>query len=204
MHDSAPLSPDRAQRLNDMRRLETQVSEQDLARLLALHGDEDLLDLGSGTGFYTDRMAALTTGTVYAVELQPEMNDKYRERGVPANVRLLLGDITDLSSLSLKAASVDVACCIATWHETGGRIDLGGLVEVLRARGRLIVIDWRKDPASWESGPPEHLRFTEEEVAQALEPLFIVTAVENLGRFMFVVLAKRREEKTATSGSMAR
>lgn len=194
MSDHAAFNPDRAHRLNDSRRLETQVSETDLARLLALHGDEDLLDLGSGTGFYTDRMAALTTGTVYALELQTQMNQHYRERGVPADVRLVLGDITRLADLSLEPASVDVACSIATWHETGGKVDLPGLIEVLRPHGRLIVIDWRKDPESWESGPPEDLRFTKEEAASSLAPYFPSIETENLGRFMFAVVARRESQ----------
>jgi SAM-dependent methyltransferase len=177
----------RAQRLNDRRRLQDQLSEQDLARLLALRGDEDVADLGSGTGFYTDHIANLTTGTVYAVEIQPEMNSAYRERGVPVNVRLVLGDIT---ALSLAPASVDVACTIATWHETGGRLDLPGLVEILRPRGRLVVIDWRRDPESWEGGPPADLRSTKEEVAESLAPYFALISAENLGRFMFAVVAR--------------
>jgi SAM-dependent methyltransferase len=189
----AAFNPDRAHRLNDTRRLATQVGETDLARLLALRGDEDLLDLGSGTGFYTDRMAALTAGTVFALELQPEMNEHYRERGVPANVRLILGDITDLAGADLEPASVDVACSIATWHEAGGKLDLPGLIEILRPQGRLIVIDWRKDPESWESGPPGGLRFTKEEAASALAPYFPSIETEDLGRFMFAVTARREE-----------
>lgn len=189
MPGSAPFDTNRAERLNDVRRLQSQLSERDLVRLLTLRGDEDVLDLGSGTGFYTDRIAALTTGTVWAVELQPQMNDHYRRRGLPANVQLILGDITDLSPLSLRPASVDVACCIATWHETGGRLDLPGLSEVLRPQGRLIAVDWRRDPESWDSGPPRHLRFTKEEVAGALAPHFAAVEAEDLGRFMFAVVA---------------
>jgi hypothetical protein len=64
MHDHARFRPEWAERLNNPHRLETQVSDAELARLLALTGHEDLIDLGSGTGFYTDRIAALTTGTV--------------------------------------------------------------------------------------------------------------------------------------------
>jgi SAM-dependent methyltransferase len=191
IHDHALFRPERFQRLNSEERLQTQLSESDLARLLALRGNEDVLDLGSGTGFYSDRIAALTTGTVYAVDLQPEMNDHYRERGLPANVRLLLGDITDLSPLSLDPASVDVACSIATWHETGGKLDLPALIQILRPDGRLVIIDWRKDPESWEEGPPEDIRFTKEAVAESLAPYFAATAAENLGRFMFAVVGSR-------------
>jgi len=188
MEGHSTFRPQEAQRLNDVRRLQNQVSEQDLARLLALRGDEDVVDLGSGTGFYTDRIAGLTTGTVYALELQPEMNDLYRERGLPANVRLVLGDLT---ALSLEPASADVACSIATWHEIGGKLDLPGLVRILRPRGKLVLIDWRRDAESWESGPPKDLRSTKEEVVEVLAPHFVVSPAENLGRFMFAVAAAR-------------
>jgi SAM-dependent methyltransferase len=202
MSSDGRIQPDHAHRLDDPRRLETQVSERDLARLLELRGDEDLLDLGNGTGFYTDRMAALTTGTVYAVELQPEMNDLYRRRGLPANVRLILGDMTalpvepagaDPHVASLKPASVDVACAIAVWHEVEGKVDLAGLADVLRPSGRLVVIDWRRDAESWESGPPPGMRFTKVEVAQELAPYFAVASTEDLGRFMFAVVARRKD-----------
>jgi SAM-dependent methyltransferase len=195
-HD-ALFDSGRFARLNDPRRLLDQVSEHDLARLLDLRGQEDVLDLGSGTGFYTDRMASLTSGTVYAVELQPEMIEHYRDRGVPANVRLVNGDITDLSvhsaaaDTSLSPASADVACCIATWHETRGRFDLPSLTRILRPRARVVIIDWRRDPDSWASGPPEEVRIDKEEIIDALRPHFPCTRVENLGRFMFAIVAWR-------------
>jgi SAM-dependent methyltransferase len=185
-HHHFPL--DRAARLNDVRRLETQVSEQTLARLLALRGDEDIADLGSGTGFYTDRIAGLTSGTVYALELQPEMHDFYRARGLASNVRLVLGDI---NHLALPAASIDVACSILSFHETGGGVGLPKLLDILRPQGRLVVIDWRKDPESWDGGPPPELRFTKEEAARKLAPFFDTVHAEELGRSMFAVVAER-------------
>ena len=198
-HDHAPhghapgdghFRPEWGQHLNNPARLETQLSERDLARLLALRGHEDLIDLGSGSGFYTDRLAALTTGTVYAVELQPELNGLYRERGIPANVRLVPGDIT---RLSLPPASADVAFCMSTYHETEGRFDLAGLARILRPAGRLVIVDWRSDPDSWEHGPPAEVRFSKEQVAASLGAYFEPTLVEDLGRFMFAVVARRLE-----------
>jgi SAM-dependent methyltransferase len=190
--------------LNDLGRLDTQISESDLARLLALRGDEDILDLGSGTGFYTDRMAALTSGLVYAVEIKPELNAHYLERGLPANVRLVPGDITALSvrpksasasrkeaGPALTEASVDIACTIATWHEIEGRLDLPGVASVLRPRGRLLVMDWRKDTEPAEVGPPLAIRYAGDEVADSLASHFTVRSVENLGRSMFAVTSRK-------------
>lgn len=189
MNDHALFPKHGAPRLNDPRRLETQAGDKDLARLLDLRGDEDLLDLGSGTGFYTDRLAALTSGTVYAIDIQPEMNEAYRERGVPANVRLLLGDIT---ALTLASGSADAAVSLATWHEAKGGLDLPGLTRILRPAGRLVVIDWRRDAEEWEGGPRLEIRSTKEEVAEALAPYFELVSAEDLGRFMLAVVARKR------------
>jgi SAM-dependent methyltransferase len=193
-HDHGPnegrISADRAQRLMDPARLRTQLSEQDLARLLALRGDEDVIELGSGAGFYTDRIAALTSGTVTGVDIQPEMHEFYRSRGLPANVRLRLGDVTHLD---LPAASLDVACSISTWHESDGVIDLAGLHKALRAGGRLVVVDWRRDDDSPEHGPPMAIRFSKEDVAASLAPLFRPVSAESLGEHMFAVVAVRAD-----------
>jgi SAM-dependent methyltransferase len=175
----------------DQSRLETQLSERDLARLLALRGDEDVIELGSGAGFYTDRIAALTAGTVYALDIQPEMHEFYRSRGLPANVRLVLGDVT---RLELEPASLDAACSISTWHESGGAIDFEGLARALRSGGRLVIVDWRKDTDSLEHGPPIDIRFSKEEVAASLGPLFRTLSTEDLGRFMFAVVAVRADQ----------
>lgn len=188
MHQHAPLPPHRAARLTDPHRLETQLSEQDLARLLALRGDEDIVDLGSGVGFYTDRIAALTTGIVYALDFQPEMHEFYRSRGVPANVRLVHGDLTHLE---FPAASLDVACSVAVWHETPGVMDLVGLARALRPDGRLVIVDWRKEPDGLDDGPPLDIRFDKEEVVGSLAPYFRAVSAEDLGREMFAVVAVR-------------
>lgn len=189
MHQHSDFRPGWAERLNDPRRLETQLSEADLARLLSLKGDEDLIDLGSGTGFYTNRMAALTSGTVYAVEIQAEIAELHRKRGVPPNVELVQGDIT---RLSLSEAIADVAISIATYHEIEGGLDLTGVVKALHPGGRLTIIDWRTDPESWEGGPPAAVRFAKEQVAQSLASHFVVTNVEDVSRSMFAVVGTAR------------
>lgn len=105
--------PGGAKRLDDAERL-TFLSEETLVSLLALSGSEDIVDVGSGTGFYTNRLAAHTTGTVWAVEVQPEMMERHISRGVPYNVRLVLADAR---LLPLPQASVDRAVSIYTYHE---------------------------------------------------------------------------------------
>ncbi len=179
--------PERAQRLNDPRRLEVHLSEDDLVRLLDLRGDEDVADLGSGTGFYTDIVARHTTGTVYAVELSPEMSDNHRQRGVPANVHLVEAD---LRAPSLPPAGIDVAYSIVTLHETGGDMGMENLLESLRSPGRVVIVDFRSDPESWEGGPPAAVRVSNEEAAALFRPHFETVTVQDLSASMFALVAQ--------------
>jgi SAM-dependent methyltransferase len=187
-HDSV-FDPARACRLNDPSRLENQIGIESLARLLALRGTEDVADLGSGTGFYTDIVAGFTSGLVYAVEFQPEMIDAYRGRGVPTNVRIIQGDIR---RLPLPERSIDVAYSIAVYHEVAGELGLSALLPALRPPGRLVIVDWRSDPESWEHGPPARLRFGKTDIARSLGDHFREVTAENVGRYMFAVVATGR------------
>jgi len=180
------FDPARAPRLNDPRRLSEQVSEDDLARLLSLKGAEDVADLGSGTGFYTDIVARLTSGTVYAVEVSARMIEAYRARGVPINVRLVQAD---LRQPLLEPSSVDVVYSVVTLHETGGDMGMMSLLQSLRTPGRVVAIDWRAEPASWDSGPPASIRISDEAAADIFRPYFQSVSVEHLGDFLFALVA---------------
>ncbi|PHQ45658.1 SAM-dependent methyltransferase, partial [Halorubrum sp. C3] len=71
------------------------VSAEELVGPLVEADAEVVADLGSGTGFYTDDVAARVE-TVYGVDVQPEMHDQYREKGVPDGVELVTSDVADL------------------------------------------------------------------------------------------------------------
>ncbi len=186
LFDHAHFPVDRARRLNDPGRLERHVSEQDLLRLLALRGDEDVADLGSGTGFYTDIVARRTTGTVYAVDLAPQMHDAYRQKGVPANVRLMEADIR---AVPLPAESIDVAYSIATLHEIKGDLGLEHLLPALRSPGRVVIVDFRVEAATFEGGPPVSHRISNEKAAAIFLPYFEHVTVEDVGEMMFALVA---------------
>ena len=189
MHGHGLFRLERAGVLEDEGRLDTQIGEATLADLLALKGTEDVADLGSGTGFYTDRVARLTRGIVYAVELQPEIAAIHLAKGLPPNVRQVLSDI---NQLPLPPGSIDVAYSIITFHETRGFSGMRKLYEALRPGGRVVIVDWRRDPADDAEGPRLELRSTKEEVAALLRPLFETKRAENAGRYLFAVAAERR------------
>lgn len=185
---SKVFSPRKAAVLDDEGRL-LLLKEDDLRRLLVLEGSEDVADIGSGTGFYTNRVAAWTGGQVYAVELQAEMQEIHRRNGVPANVELVLAGADELP---LEAGSIDRALSINTFHEAHGSEGLRRLAAALRHRGLYVIVDWRRSEDAVEHGPPLENRLSSEEVKSALAPWFDVVSEEVVSTPFFAVVAMKR------------
>lgn len=81
-HTFDPANVERLERAEQRYR---RLSVEELCWALDPAPDETVLDLGSGTGFYTDDLAT-RFDIVYAVDLQERMHAFYREKGVPDNV----------------------------------------------------------------------------------------------------------------------
>ncbi|PSP39577.1 MAG: SAM-dependent methyltransferase [Halobacteriales archaeon SW_8_66_22] len=119
-----------------------------------LPGGGTLLDLGSGTGFYTDELAPFFDRIV-AFDLQPAMHRQYRERGVPPAVRPVTGDA---GTLPFADGAFDGAVSTMTFHESTTEEGLRELSRVLAGGGTLVVVDWSAQGRG-ESGPPRAERF---------------------------------------------
>ena len=117
------------------------------------------------------------------------MTEAYRKRGVPSNVRLVEADVRELP---LTPGSIDAAYSIVALHEMAGDMGMDRLLDSLRAPGRVVVVDWRMEPASWESGPPAARRVSNESALAIFEPYFETVTIEDLGSFMFALVARGR------------
>jgi len=148
------FDPGMADRLDDAAARYRHLSEEELLALLAPAAGEAVADLGSGTGFYTDSVAP-AAGVVHAVDVQPEMHDRYRERGLPGNVRPVTADVADLP---FPDDALDAAFTVDTYHEFAGEGALAEVARVLRPGGRLVVVDWTaRGPG--DAGPPTDQRY---------------------------------------------
>ncbi|WP_299234584.1 class I SAM-dependent methyltransferase [Natronomonas sp.] len=142
------FDPDRADRLTDVSRYRW-CSSEELLSLVAPASDEELADLGSGTGFYTDPVAERAR-LVHAVDVQPEMHDLYADRGMPDNVRPVTAEIADLP---FEDGSLDCVFSTMTYHEFSGSEAVAEIRRVLRPGGRVVTVDWDRNGAGG-GGPP--------------------------------------------------
>jgi protein-L-isoaspartate O-methyltransferase len=107
-------------------------------------------DVGAGVGYHAARIARRVgpQGTVWAVEVQPEMLEKLRERmraqGI-ANVRPVLGDALDPG---LPAGAIDLILMVDVYHELENpREMLDRMVAALKPGGRIAFVEYRaEDP----------------------------------------------------------
>jgi arsenite methyltransferase len=129
---------------------------------LGLKAGMSVADIGAGSGYFTRRFveAVTETGTVYAVDIEPEMltytKDSIEHLHIPSTVVFILASPDDPK---LPAASVDLIFLCNTYHHLEDRPTYFSRVRTaLKPGGRVAVIDFYHDERSGNVGfPRRHL-----------------------------------------------
>jgi len=129
-------------------------SREELLEPLPRGPGTEVLDIGSGVGFYTDELAPFV-GRVHALDLQPEMHGHYRDRGVPDNVALLTAAA---DHLPFHEGALDGAVSTMTFHESTTDAAMAELARVLAPDAPAVVVDWSREGRG-EAGPSLEERF---------------------------------------------
>tara|TARA_Y100000589_G_scaffold324668_1_gene361201 strand:+ start:251 stop:1246 length:996 start_codon:yes stop_codon:yes gene_type:complete len=120
-----------------------------LVEMMSLKPNEVVADIGSGTGYFSLRLAKrVPEGGVVAVDIQPEMNaileEKAESQGV-TNIKTILGTITDTK---IPAETVDVVLFVDAYHEFSHPWEMKrSLMKALKPGGRVVLVEYRaEDP----------------------------------------------------------
>jgi precorrin-6B methylase 2/mono/diheme cytochrome c family protein len=132
-------------------------------------------DVGSGTGYFTWRLAQHVgpQGKVYAVDVQQSMLDLTKtavaERNL-ANVEYVLA--TDTSP-RLPERSVDLVFIAYAYHEFGDpETMMAGIRRALRPGGRVVILEYAKESNIAPAAPLHKMSF--EEIRREIEPMGFV------------------------------
>jgi ubiquinone/menaquinone biosynthesis C-methylase UbiE len=143
---------------------------EEVLRALGLRAGETVADIGSGSGYFTVRLARAVgeRGRVYAVDINPDMvrylNRRLRDEGI-RNVATILADPDDPL---LPDASIDRALIVDTWHHIDAKeVYLARLRRALRPGGQVVHIDFRK--GNLPVGPPDGMKISREDVIRQME-----------------------------------
>jgi ubiquinone/menaquinone biosynthesis C-methylase UbiE len=111
---------------------------------------QTVCDLGCGNGFYTLKLAKLVgpNGTVWAVDIQPEMLDLLAERAAARNVTNLQPTLGGATSPNLPPEAIDLVLLVDVYHEFSHPKQMLEQVRAsLRPNGRVALVEYRaEDP----------------------------------------------------------
>ena len=107
-------------------------------------------DMGCGNGFHTLKMAKMTgpTGSVLAVDVQPEMLKLLRERSEKEGIENITPILGSFHHPRLPANSVDMILLVDVYHEFSHPVTmLKGMRDSLRPEGVIVLVEFRaEDP----------------------------------------------------------
>jgi predicted methyltransferase len=136
---------------------------------LDLKPGEVIADIGSGSGYFTLRLAAHVGdgGRVYGVDIDPDMvrhlNRRVRDAAL-RNVHVLLADSDD----PLLPEPVDRFLIVDTWHHIGDQTKYLTLMrKLLKPGGQVVMIDFQKKELPL--GPPLAMKIGREDLIQQME-----------------------------------
>jgi cyclopropane fatty-acyl-phospholipid synthase-like methyltransferase len=129
---------------------------------LALAPDARVADIGSGTGYFSVRLArAVPEGTVYGADLEPDMVAYLNSRAAKEGLANLTSRVAAPDDPRLPAP-VDLVLVVDTYHHIGARPDyFARLRDALRPGGRVAIIDFKHDSPT---GPPPSARIAPAQV----------------------------------------
>lgn len=177
----------------DNREEEERLSE--LLSLLEIDAGDSVADIGAGSGVITMMIADLvgTGGTIYAVDIQPEMLAAIKVKTDAAgieHVELVRGTT---KTPKLPPNSCDLAFMVDVYHEFDFPYEmLKGIVDGLKPGGRIAFVEYRKEDPSIPI--IEVHKMSEAQVKkEALQPVFGLKHVktdESLPRQHVIIFEK--------------
>jgi ubiquinone/menaquinone biosynthesis C-methylase UbiE len=133
--------------LNRKTRQQEERTDLLLANLPINPGD-NIADIGAGTGFFSIPMAELSgaEGTVYAVDIQPEMLARIQKRAAKAGVTNLKLVLATEKSPALPANTIDLVLMVDAYHEFAWpREVMSAVYESLAPGGKVVLIEYRAE-----------------------------------------------------------
>lgn len=138
----------------------------EIIKSLELKPDTVIADIGAGTGLYTRLFAkAVPKGHVYAVDISKTFIDNIMRTCKQQSLKNVSGIVNSQKTTGLADNSIDIAFLSDTYHHFEfPKTMLAAIRRALKPKGRLVIIDFRKDPKISSSWVMHHTRLNKKEV----------------------------------------
>jgi SAM-dependent methyltransferase len=172
---------------------------REILHKLDLPNSGDIVDFGCGYGTFTVPAAHITSGTVYALDIEPEMAaiTKAKSSGLN-NVRVLLRDF-DTDGSGLQEASVDYVMLFNILHADCPEVLIKEAYRILIPGGKLGIIHWNYDPNT-PRGPSMDIRPRPEQCQACAEQIGfrLISGLIDLPPYHWGMVMERRKQSSAS------
>lgn len=156
-----------------------------------------IADIGCGTGLFTPMLAAATgsSGKVYAVDIVPVFLSLVKQRAAESGLNHVQTVLGGERSVNLPADSVDLAfICDVYHHFEYPQHSLASLHRALRKRGKIFLIDFKREPGVSSDWVLNHVRAGQAQVTAEVEAAGFVKVEEiPLLRDNYVLRFRKRD-----------
>ena len=124
-----------------------------------VRGVQDLVEFGCGYGTFTLAAAGIASGTVHALDIEPEMVDAVRRKCAEAGIANVRAKVRDFvaDGTGLADNSMDAALLFNILHHEEPVAMMKEALRVLKPNGMLAVIHWNYDSTT-PRGPAMEIR----------------------------------------------
>ncbi len=126
----------------------------------------NVVELGCGYGTFTLPIAQRISGKLYALDIEPQMVERTRERAIAAGITNVICEQRDVvdTGYGMRNESVDACLLFNILHGEQPLRMLNFSADVVRLGGFILVIHWRHDPAT-PRGPSMDIRPQPQQIA---------------------------------------
>lgn len=149
---------------------DTYQKPHEVVTALNLRPGEVIADIGSGSGYFTLRLARHVgeTGRIYAVDISPDMIVHLNRRIRDLHVQNVISILAAPDDPLLADASIDRFFICDTWHHIEDHPHyLARLQKMLKPGGQVVMIDFKK--AETPVGPPMEMRISRDDLVKEMD-----------------------------------
>lgn len=144
---------------------------------LGLTGNETLVDLGAGSGYFAFRFAkVLPQGKVIAADIEPEMIRHIHHKAMTDGVQNLEATLINADAPSVPAGVDLVFICDVLHHVSDRPAWLSGISRAMAFGARLVLIEFKE--GDLPEGPPESMKIPHDELVKLVTDAGLVLASE--------------------------
>jgi len=143
----------------------------DILKASAVSPGMDVADIGAGTGLFTRLFSPLVgaQGKVYAVDISRSFIENILRDSRKKGLMNIEGVVNSPTDVMLNAQSIDLAFTVDTYHHFEyPKNMLASIHKALRSGGRLIVIDFIKQPGKSSGWVMGHVRANKQKVIEEI------------------------------------